>query len=368
MASTLEAIRGWGFELPNEPNIEERIGIAVGLAGSVGCDAFVTESSGLRRIAEAFAKESNPLAPETALSVIGLHLRLREDFVIRQNGPSRYQTNGTGYYSLVAHDLLREAERWTDCCPGTEVLLGPSTAGLARAVPSRVSRALRARDRMHGYLLRIPSEAAVDEALFYFDGFLVALAGAFDAAAQVAARAYKVSRDHISWRDTPWRNRLVAVEPSLSSVLDQRCLDVIEMLFALRNTVHGETFHLIGLLHPNGEVANYHVSVPERNRQRLLDAAERLGGLESWGLRNSEATSLSFDLGRYVETLLPNATATLNSIMAAIDVDRFDDPDDELIAAPSDVEDLTCEGRAAASTRDDVDRDLPIIRLLAGIG
>jgi hypothetical protein len=117
-------------------------------------------------IANLFYPESNTMASRDALAVIGLLLRLREDFVWDQRQGFRQETNATSFYTMLAHDLLPESWRWYEACPSAASPFEPSAHGLSRAIHERIARALRARDRMLGHLFRVPSKSSIDEALF----------------------------------------------------------------------------------------------------------------------------------------------------------------------------------------------------------
>jgi hypothetical protein len=323
--ANLDAIRSWRFRLPREDGIENRVVMAMTLGAVVGSDAFVTESRGLQRIAATFAKDGNVMPPDAALALLGLHLRLREDFVISSFGQGGMQTDATSFYSLVASDLLPQSTRWIRHCSPTPLPSGPSLSGLAKAVVSRLARALRSRDRLLGYLQREPSMSTFDEALFYFDAFLVALAGSFDASARVADEIYGLNEPKRSgWHNHKWLKAAFAQDARLLQLFqpDSQVWDAIKMLFLLRNTVHGETLRVVGLMGSAWEIAEYHASIPQAQRDEIVAIAKRRGGVDAWGVAQIDAEHFACDLGAYTEKLLPLATHALDALMKVVDVER----------------------------------------------
>jgi hypothetical protein len=83
--------------------------------------------------------------------------------------------------------------------------------GLAGSAIERLSRALRARDRMQEQLRLRATSDTQEEALFYFDVVLLMLAAALDVVARVAHRIYGLpARGYrgASWRSDEWRTTL----------------------------------------------------------------------------------------------------------------------------------------------------------------
>lgn len=334
----LEVIRSWGVEFDSsDPNFEKRLVLCMMLATIEGCDAFVTSSVQTIDIARVWWKESNPLRYADAMGIIGLHLRLREDFVYRQQINARSQIDGATFYDLIAHELLPQFWRWRAFCPASTVPLVPSPQGLTDAILFRFTRALRARDRIHGYLMRPATLTSIDEALFYFDGFLVAIAGSFDATARVVSRIYDISKpSRPSWNSPEWIAALTRADPDFGPLLtkETRIPDVIDMVFRLRNSIHEETLKIIGVLDRSGSISVFQAAIPQRDQARLAGAAERLGGFDVWGIHEIEGEASSIDIGQYVERLLPLASSALTALMEAAKVERLGPSTVEVLGPP----------------------------------
>ncbi len=290
------------------------------------CDALVTECDEVYRVTEQAHEASNAMSLQGAFAVLGLQLRLREDFVMFQAERSRVQTNGSDFYLALSAALVTESTRWSDACPEPENAFEGSSAGLARAVVQRFARAMRARDRVHGHLFRVASEASIDNAQFYFEGFLVALAGAFDAAARVAQRVYQLSGPpRPSWRAGRWRDRLIAADPAFADVLadGSQVRATVDALFILRNLIHEEPMGLVGIVGVADHFTACRAAVPTSEKRTFSRAIQVLGGPDAWGIDRMDNGVWTLDVGRYVEVLVPLAVEALNTLMKLVKVERL---------------------------------------------
>lgn len=310
--------------IERDPALKGRLALAM-YAELNRCDAFVSDSAELLSVARRFYPAGNPMTLSEGFAVLGLHLRLREDFVVKQLSSYREESNGTDFYSSLARCLLGEWNRWNALCPRSKSPFSQSIAGLADAVVNRIARALRARDRMHGFLFREPSPASIDEALFYFDAFLVAVGGAFDAAARVADSAYKIGQRMPGWRRERWRKQLAKLAPALAEAVGRGTPlgATLEVVSRLRNLLHEEPLKVFGVLGSGYKVAEYRAAIPDADRAELLAGVAQLGGVQRWGLGDIQAEFLSLDLGRYVEAGLPAAISGLNVLMRLTEVEKF---------------------------------------------
>lgn len=350
----LDTVISHGYEIDKtEQNIEQRLVLCMILSSTIGCDAFVTSSIQTFRIARAFWKMSNPLSYLDTMKHIGLHLRLREDFVYHQKRNSRIEIDGPTFYDLVAHDLLPQFWRWQTFLPTGQTPLEPSSQGLADAILTRFTRALRARDRVHGQLMRQPTAASIDESLFYFDGFLVAIASAFDAAARVVNNIFSLDKPHrSSWNNQDWTKKLINVDPDFGPLLLQESWikDILGMIFPLRNSIHEETFKPIIVPDRFDSIRNFHIAIPQDDKDKISDIVKRRGGFARWGIHEIGKNALSIELGQYIERLLPLAAIALTKLMEVTKVERIG----------------FNRGESVKRNEDHV-RMIPHVRLLAGI-
>ncbi|HEX5127252.1 MAG TPA: hypothetical protein VFW00_10975 [Rhodocyclaceae bacterium] len=280
----------------------------------------------LLAIAPVYFAESNAMLPQAALSVLGLHLRLREDYVYHHIDSLRIETGSKSFYSMLVDSILPEWWRWSVLCPRPADPLDPSPAGLTEAIHVRITRALRARDRLHGQFLRVPSDDTVDEALMHFESFLVAFAGAFDCAARVADQAYELARPRqASWRKKEWLKDLCSKDPDLGPMVSDETTvrKVIDLVFLLRNTIHEETLKPIGVIGRNDRIEQYDAAIPTEVRNDLLNCVAALGGERFWGLTALGSDFIAIDIPIFTERALTDGVRVLNQLLAAIRVERF---------------------------------------------
>ena len=85
-----------------------------------------------------------------------------------------------------------------------------------------------------------------EEALFFFEAFLLSAAGAIDALARYCHVAAELSgsRESAGWRKRPWlEKKLLKARPELATVVereDARLRATNEIIGLLRNDIHGE--------------------------------------------------------------------------------------------------------------------------------
>jgi len=317
----LQALQNLGYDFNTEPEVARRCLIAMFAAR--GCDALVTTPF-VAAIASRMYSACNPVSQAEALATIGVFLRLREDFVFRQSANGRVDAGSSTFYQVLAADLIPESWRWGRLCPGPENAFHPSPRGLANAIPARVARSLRARDRALGQLFRVPTTATIDEALFYFDGFLMSWVAAFDAAARVLHSCYQLP-SRPSWRFENWTKALADADAGYVSLATTTSpeSDVLQLLYVLRNLIHEEPLKIVGMLSPSGNLVEYHAAISRQARDRLASSIGRLGGADALGFGYLGEDGLSLDLHKYIETMLPRLASILNKLMQTARLENF---------------------------------------------
>ena len=117
--------------------------LLAGAAHGFHADAFITGSPIVLEAREnSVVGRSNPMTADEAAALIGLFLRLRGDFALRQVESVTFDTAPWHFYGVVARELLPASWRWMSTChrAGDEEL-----ADLPASAIERLSRALRAR-------------------------------------------------------------------------------------------------------------------------------------------------------------------------------------------------------------------------------
>jgi hypothetical protein len=304
--------------------------LLAGAAIEVGADAFVTGSDVLLGTAgqRQLAKDSNAMTVESAVALVGLYLRLRNDFTYRQEKQFRENFTRRMYYWVLARELLPSAWRWTDAggqhsrATGDDTILQLSLSAL-----KRIDHALRARDRLHEQMKLPQNNDTADEALFYLDTFLVFFVSAFDIVAQVAHLAYGLDpgKLHLAGWRREWRTKqLNSVAPQVSTLMDDGtpARDTLDLLALLRNPIHGEALSTVAR-RAGGRPPENVVLLPKGQEQALLTIIARHGGKDRWGIQSLPSFGMSMQIDVFVEAVLPSAIDALNSLMAAVEVQRL---------------------------------------------
>jgi hypothetical protein len=347
-----------------------------------GADAFVTCSAAMKAMAKAGPYEgANIMTPQEAVALVGLFLRLREDFAYQHYGASSASFGKRGFYGLLARDLLPEGQRWLAVCPRARPMLS-SPHRLADTVLLRIERALYARDHIHEHLLRPQRLQGEDDALFYLDAFLYSLAGAFDAIGRVvhAACGMEGTPRRANWRGkeskkrakskecekskSTWTDELAQKAPLIVSLMasGQPHRDALELVFLLRNWVHGEGLSSVPVIEdPYGlDHVEHHLLLPPEDTRQLVDAMTRLGGLQSWGVRPLDGKLQLMDIGVFVETILPRAVAAMGAIMTLT-------PVESLRGATASRPKTETASKARREHEGRIKGATPLIKLLSGV-
>jgi hypothetical protein len=220
---------------------------------------------------------------------------------------------------VLERELLRDAWPWFSAIVSSGTQNNDrSLIYLGQTARERFTRVLQIRDRLHFAAKGEPTRARGDEVVFQLETLLMFLSAAFDAAARVAHVVYFGS-DYSSagWRRERWRERLRQVEPVLAALADDGTHGgaTLQMVGALRNTIHGEGLRS-GEFRESGQRPAQLVRVTEKEGERLTRLLEHIGADPGvWGLEERrDEVWLAAD--RFVEALVPQATALLNQLMA----------------------------------------------------
>jgi hypothetical protein len=292
-------------------------------------DALVTESPTLLR--GATPREGNAVTLEEAFALVGLYLRFRNHFTVGHIDdnpeflglpvvPGFWMT-----YWVTAREYLPSAWRWFSACVHSKAA-GDMTP-LGGSVLHRVDRAFRIRDRLQVECHRKPTDRTNDEALFLLDVLLFTLFGAFDGAARVAHRVYRLphSERGASWLKKQWWREIRNAKPGLAELVTPGTDNgrLLSMMSLLRNTIHGAPLREIGT---SGHDRRNLVEIPESERREVAKLAEALGGTSSWGMRATQR-SLYVEPDVFCERLMPPVLELLDQILAATDVELLPDAD-----------------------------------------
>jgi len=307
--------------------------LAARVAQEVKADLFITDREYLHKVTGPLGRGVTYCLPAGALALASLYLRAQGEFLVWKDPHGSSATFNKGlFYWVGARELLPAGWRWFSACVEHAHSLGTDQGldelvYLGGAVFQRITRVLQARDDLLRAMNRRQDNDVAEDALIALDTCLIFLMGAVDATARVAHRVLGLppaGSHQAKWQNPSWLNTVAAAAPELASVVavDAPERDALTILRLLRNSVHetGLTAMGIGL---GARRQGTLVGLPSADRERILAAADRLGGRTEWGLRELIPGRLHAEPDFLLERLLPAVIELLNELMEATPVENL---------------------------------------------
>jgi hypothetical protein len=284
-----------------------------------GSDAIVTRRSYL--LEDEDARAAIAVTPDDAVALIGLAMRSHGNNSIGADMLGQ-RLSGSTFYFILSRDLLRAGWPWVGGCVASASHTGDdSIVYLGQTVHERFARVLQIRDRLHVAAKQEPTRTNGDTLVFELETLLLFLSAVFDAAARVAHVVYlDPGYEDAGWRRSDWRKRMEPLAPDLLSLTGDgtRGAAILQIIAALRNTIHGEALRATETGEPGGLTSQF-VRLNGRESEKVTTRITDLGETPAeWGLREVHARS-SLAADRFIEQLLLRAVALLNELMAATD-------------------------------------------------
>jgi hypothetical protein len=294
-------------------------------------DGFVTSFPFAARGHRSLAEKAHVQDARQAVALLGLYLRAHSDFTVQRNGNHSTFLEPHRFYAGAAVAPLRRYPDWLRAAVGRwRNNRGSVAHDLLRGMELRLGRALRARDYFVVRTRALRPDDSWEEALFFFEAFLLAAAGALDALARYCHVVADLdgARETVGWRKRNWREKkLLKTRPELVPVIereDTRLRATNDVIGLLRNYIHGEaltnqlshneapgiTDYLMGALMVDGHDA-----------ERLRAAANHLPGLEDAVADGWPKGAVSVLPARLLPSLIANLYASVNELMDAFVLD-----------------------------------------------
>ena len=294
-------------------------------------DGFVTAFPFAERGWGSFVTKAHVQNARQAAALLGLYLRAHGDFTVRQEGNHGTFLAPQDLYAGAAVAALRRYPDWLRLAIGRwRDGHGSAAHDLLRGVELRLGRALRARDYFVVRTRALRPDDSWEEALFFFEAFLLSAAGALDALARYCHVAAEIGggRKAVGWRKRDWLEKMLKARPKLASVIESdetRLRATSEVVGLLRNYIHGEaltqrlshddqpgiTDYLMGMLVVGGQDA-----------ERLRAAASHLPGVDDAVAEEPPEGVASVLPARLLPPLIANLYAGVNELMEAFALDQ----------------------------------------------
>jgi hypothetical protein len=309
--------------------------VAACAARQIKADLYITNREYLHRLTRSIGQGVTFCTPREALALVGLYLRTQGEFLIWKDRDSGtpYRFDKGLYYWVGARELLPAGWRWFTACVAHAAAQDRTPDAddltyLGGAVFQRIKRVLQARDDLLRAMNCKQDNNVAEDALTALDVCLAFLMGALDAAARVAHRVLGLRPGQVrraAWQNRDWLKDVAYKAPSLAAVVAPATpgADTLTILRHLRNTVHEAGLPALGVLGLPGHREGTLAGLPRADSDQILEAADRRGGHEAWGLRDLLPGRLHAEPGILLERLLPAVIELLNELMAATPVETL---------------------------------------------
>jgi hypothetical protein len=286
-------------------------------------DILITNSPYLLAHRSATVSDTNPRRPSEAAKIVGLFLRSSNSYILPTEQLGNISTNHGAIYLILARHKLPNMWRYISACTQSSPLRGDDTTYLGQGILARCVRAIEARDAIGKQFYAPQNHDTRDAMMYHFDYLTLLLAGAFDAQARIARRAYGIARP-------TERNTSFGSEQFLNALINHAAIDIHAivkgayfrnirtLIHELRNTIHGASMPTIAAMRGVEPQESYVQVLPEY-RDSLWGAAEQCGSPEQWGLIKTR-DEVWLEPYTYATTLVEESFRLLNLIATATDV------------------------------------------------
>lgn len=306
--------------------------LAAQAAEAIGADLFITERPYLHEKTPLNAHYSGGTtccSVRDALTILGLYLRTQGVFEIERSDSYSHLLDEGFFYWVGIRELLPEAWRWFNACVQEATATADNAlTHLGGSLLNRLQRALRARDNVYRALHSPQTNNSAEDALSALDLVMLNLMGGLDASARVAHRLLVLpDRDvrNAGWQRQGWVNNIRPLEPSLANVVADGSAnkDALTVLSTLRNSIHGEALQPLGIMSGPRNRTDTLVGVPQADAMRLMEAIDRIGGRDAWGVHEKIPGRYHIQPDVLVDQLFQSTLALLNELLKETPVERF---------------------------------------------
>ncbi len=291
-------------------------------------DILVTSSPALHKYrGENVMKRANPRTPIEAIKIVGLYLRSHDNYTIKATPPPKatHELDELSFYLELVNSKLPNMWKYRMACHAADELLGNNVGKIADSCQMRCVRALQARDAIGIQFYWSKGSYDIENILHHFEDLLINLAGALDSQAAIANCTYgspsKGSR--INFRDGGLKKtiRENGTGELYQLINEKRFIDVCKMLYYLRKTIHAASLEMVVFSKESGR-RQFLIWLQTDSDRTILDAAERLGSVDRWGLIK-EPMGWFLEPYSYALALVEECFDLIDSIAKTTDIELF---------------------------------------------
>lgn len=155
----------------------------------------------------------------------------------------------------------------------------------------------------------------------------MSLSAAIDVTARVMNRVLDtgIGSHLVGWGRRDWRKRVAKLNTDVAELVnDPDFTDLLTILSSLRNTIHGAALDPLavseGMSHNRMETL---VGLPSEQLDSLLEAMDRLGGHDKWGVRKMIPGRAHAEVDVLCEQLMETVPAVINRVMRSTPVESL---------------------------------------------
>lgn len=297
------------------------------LAHNRQTDLYVTDDRFLLEYSSQSFLKVNVVSSEDAIALVGAHLRNRHNYLVRSS-PDGSATSSLdrGFFYLFARAAIFDTN--TLLGEGSDSAKQNVLATLGLALTHRSTQLLKSRDFALFQLLQPHNNQTTDDALYYFDMFLLVMGGMFDVLAQCVDASLEMETQpaEVSWHRKGWIKKLREHDNVFAdNVSPPNPYDLTLRLHAiLRNTIHGSQLNSLHLT-DNSAPTEGLVIIPQVHKKEVRYLLEASGGAEKWGVVESHDEDMWIRPGTLMECLLRECCKLINGIVVHLRGDRGKD-------------------------------------------
>lgn len=267
-------------------------------------------------------RDANPRTPSEAAQIVGLFLRTRDNYTWQAHQKASLAFDRGLFYLVLVRHRLPHLWRYFSACVHAEAARRDDILYLGQSILVRCVRSLEARDAIGAWFYVPQGNNVRDVIMYHFDYLTLLLAGAFDAQARVARRAYRINQPNernTSFRRTEFLDALrdKGANDLCNLISGQYYKDLMTLLYELRNTIHGAGLPTLAYQAVAEPEESFVTVLPEYSDQ-LWQAAERCGSPENWGLIRLH--EVQFEPYTYAISLVNECLSQIDAIAAATEV------------------------------------------------
>lgn len=249
-------------------------------------DFFLARSS--------FFDYTNIFDPLEALRIAGIFLRAKDIWTYTLAHNFSLRISPSKLFFRVIEESIPSYHTYLVAFRKARGIYGIPLSEFGMSIGEKCYRTLQTLDKIADLFYRLQDEKTRDGLLYYFDYLALLLVGAFDSLANVCNVIFGINHKNPSFRHDRFTRKLsLKGGKNIISVVDSAKGEYLQtLLHELRNNIHHVLLPAINIQKIGGpdKVLG---RLPELQREKIWDAAEAVGGAESWGLTREDYQTIN---------------------------------------------------------------------------